>query len=120
MKDLLSYIQTVLIEGPKFFWAEMASYVKVKIEQRKIRHVIKIARTKTQLDRKHRYVVRTTTGEPIAVTSLQIEILKRKGTLPKHITCVSIYQHALEIVKYKQYHTHQMGTGRRIKESDVN
>lgn len=116
MKDLLSYIKTVVIEGPKFFWAELASYVKVKLEQRKIKHVIKIARVKTQTDRKHRYIVKTTTGEPIAVTSMQIEILKRKGTLPKNINCFSVYQHAIEIVRYKQYVTHIPGTGKRVNE----
>lgn len=116
MKEFFNYFYLLVVEFPKQLWAEAEAVIRARMDKRRVRKVIQIARIKTQTDRKHRYVVRDTTGKVIAVTAMQIDLMRRKGILPKHITCVSIYKHALEIVRYKHGTSNQMGSGVKVKE----
>ena len=116
MNDLKNYLYNVVVVLPREIWADAASYMKQKIDQRRVQRVLREARAKTKLDRKHRYLVRTPNGQPIAVTSTQIRVLKKKGVLPKRISCLSIYESSLEIVKYDHGRSNIQGNGQRVKE----
>jgi hypothetical protein len=115
MKNLINYFILLVIDGPKEFWQDAVEYIRNKMDRHKIRRTIEECREYTQIDKRHRYVVRGVDGRPIGVTSSQIEKLKREGKLPKHINCVSIYNNSLEIVKYQPGFSNREGSGRKIK-----
>jgi hypothetical protein len=115
MKDLLDYFKLLVIEAPREFWAEAVEYVRTFMDNHKIKQQIKLARMRTAVDRKHRYIVRTPSGRPISVATSQVENMKRKKLLPKHINCVSIYKHSLEVVKYNPGVSSRKGSGKKIK-----
>ena len=112
----VNYMKMLIVDLPREFWSEAEAFLKQLIDTRKVRKAVRVARARTQLDRKHRYVVRTTNGTPIAVTSTQINMMRRQGLLPKNINCMSVYTHALEVVRYDHGKSNRRGSGQNVVE----
>lgn len=116
MKNLLNYFRRLIFEFPAEYWVYVNQYWDAKMDKKRVRRAIILARAKTQSDRKHRYVIRDMKGRPLAVTTNGIEHLKKIGRISKSINCLSIYNHAIEIVKYQKGVTHKEGSGKKVKE----
>lgn len=114
-KSLVNYLKMLVLDLPREFWADAEGYLKQLLDARKVRRVVRLARMKTQVDRKHRYVIRNFKGDPVAVTAIQINILRRKGILPKNVSCVSVYTNAIEVVKYNHGYSNQKGSGVKVR-----